>query len=274
MKEMDAGAILRFGIEADLIKILQDPVTSMACDCGASTATRVHPRFYGSYPRVLGRYVREQGIMTWEQAIRKSSALPAATIGMVDRGLVAVGMRADITVFDPATVIDRATYESPAQPSEGIRHVFVNGVLALRDGAATGARAGRALTRTANMPSRPTTEPVARRVSARGLVAGATIALDVAQAVGARQATGTLTLSDPRTETSIALTGIGVLQVHGEWASFSGLVRMQLGGDERAVMVIVDAADPASPDAAVVVVHVDGSAPWRGMLPRRAVSVR
>ena len=67
----DPGAILRFGLEADLVKILQDPVTSMACDCGASTATRVHPRFYGSFPRVLGRYVREQKIMSWEEAIRK-----------------------------------------------------------------------------------------------------------------------------------------------------------------------------------------------------------
>ncbi|MDP2390564.1 MAG: hypothetical protein Q8N52_09590, partial [Acidobacteriota bacterium] len=72
----DPGAILRFGSEADLVKILQHPTTSMACDCGASTATRVHPRFYGSYPRVLGRYVREQQIMSWEEAIRKSSALP------------------------------------------------------------------------------------------------------------------------------------------------------------------------------------------------------
>ena len=75
----DPGAILRFGSETDLVRILQDPVTSMACDCGASTATRVHPRFYGSFPRVLGRYVREQKIMTLEQAIRKSSWLPAAS---------------------------------------------------------------------------------------------------------------------------------------------------------------------------------------------------
>ncbi len=97
----DPGAILRFGAEDDLIKILQDPVTSMACDCGASTATRVHPRFYGSFPRLLGRYVREQKIMSLEQAIRKSTWLPAATIGMSDRGLIALGMAADITVFDP-----------------------------------------------------------------------------------------------------------------------------------------------------------------------------
>ncbi len=82
----DPGAILRFGAEDDLIRILQHPSTSMACDCGASTETRVHPRFYGSFPRLLGRYVREQKIMSWEQAIRKSSWLPASTIGMSDRG--------------------------------------------------------------------------------------------------------------------------------------------------------------------------------------------
>src|SRR6185436_1560564 len=151
----DPGAILRFGAEEDLIKILKDPVTSMACDCGASTGTRVHPRFYGSFPRVLGRYVREQKIMSWEQAIRKSSWLPASTIGMSDRGLIALGMAADIVVFDPNTIIDRATYEDPALPSEGVKHVFVNGVLALKDGAATGNKSGRALLRSANMPSRP-----------------------------------------------------------------------------------------------------------------------
>src|SRR5688572_27856326 len=78
LEKGDPGAILRFGIEEDLVNILKDPVTSMACDCGATTATGgMHPRFFGSYPRVLGRYVREQKIMTWEQAIRKSSRLPA-----------------------------------------------------------------------------------------------------------------------------------------------------------------------------------------------------
>ena len=71
----DPGAIIHFGSEEDLIKILQNPSTSMACDCGASTEARVHPRFYGSFPRVLGRYVRELKIMSWEQAIRQSSWL-------------------------------------------------------------------------------------------------------------------------------------------------------------------------------------------------------
>ncbi len=134
----------------------------MACDCGASTATRVHPRFYGSFPRVLGRYVREQKIMTWEQAIRKSSWLPASTIGMSDRGLIALGMAADITVFDPGTIIDRATYENPALPSEGINHVLVNGSVALSDGVATSVWGGRALLRSANMPSRAIGDRCAR----------------------------------------------------------------------------------------------------------------
>src|SRR5687768_6344632 len=111
LEKGDPGAILRFGIEEDLVNILKDPVTSMACDCGATTAAGgMHPRFFGSYPRVLGRYVREQKIMTWEQAIRKSTWLPAATIGMTDRGVIAPGMAADIAIIDPNTVkIGRAS---------------------------------------------------------------------------------------------------------------------------------------------------------------------
>ena len=181
----DPGAILRFGSEADLVKILQHPATSMACDCGASTATRVHPRFYGSFPRVLGRYVREQKIMSWEEAIRKSSALPAATIGMIDRGLIAVGMAADLVVLDPATVIDRATYEKPSLPSEGIRHVLVNGRAALNNGIATGVRSGRALLRTANMPSRAMSN-ADRRVVAKGIASGSRLVIDLTQRAGAR----------------------------------------------------------------------------------------
>ena len=177
LEQGDPGAILRFGIEADVIKILQDPVTSMACDCGASTDTRVHPRFYGSFPRVLGRYVREQHIMSWEEAVRKSTSLPAATIGIVDRGLIRVGMAADITVFDPATVIDHSTYEEPALPLGGhsVRTRQRPGRAA--DGRATGAKAGRPLTRTAHMPSRPSS-PTARGHAAKGSASGRSIAVD------------------------------------------------------------------------------------------------
>ncbi len=173
----DPGAIIHFGIEEDLIKILQHPSTSMACDCGATTQTRMHPRFYGSFPRVLGRYVREQKIMSWEQAIRKSTWLPAATIGMSDRGLIALGMAADIVVFDPNTIIDRATYDDPALPSEGVKHVFVNGTLALKDGVATGNKSGRALLRTPNEPSRATNTDL-RSLEIKGKASGHTIAIE------------------------------------------------------------------------------------------------
>src|SRR5439155_25245808 len=133
LEQGNESAILKFGSEADLVKILQHPTTSMACDCGATLNTRQHPRAWGSFPRVLGRYVREQRALTWEDAVRKMTALPANTIGMVDRGFLAPGMAADVTVFDPATVMDHATYEDAGQLSEGIRLVLVNGRMALRD---------------------------------------------------------------------------------------------------------------------------------------------
>jgi N-acyl-D-amino-acid deacylase len=139
--------IARFGIEADLVKILQHPASSIACDCGAVARAATHPRYFGTFPRVLGRYVREQKTLTWEDAVRKMTGLPAATIGMVDRGLLAAGMAADVAVFDPATVIDHATFEEPTLPSDGIRFVLVNGRLAVKNGQPTGERAGQALRR-------------------------------------------------------------------------------------------------------------------------------
>jgi N-acyl-D-amino-acid deacylase len=256
----DPGAIIHFGAEEDLIKILQHPSTSMACDCGATKESRVHPRFYGSYPRVLGRYVREQKIMTWEQAIRQSSWLPAATIGMTDRGLLAPGMAADVTVIDPAAVIDRATYENPAAPSEGIRFVIVNGVVALEDGAATGTRSGRALYRTANMPSRPAVT-TRRSLGARGIAAGKRIAITLNQAARARAATGTATIEglEPLT--------LGVLQAADGWASITA------ASGPRAVSITVDLRDPHNPGAATVAIDVDGY-PWlRGSLPAAAVTI-
>ena len=99
--------------------------------------------------------MREQKALTWEDAVRKMTGLPAATIGLVDRGLLAAGMAADVAVFDPATVIDHATFAEPMLPSEGIRFVLVNGRLAVRDGKPTGERSGQALRRTAHMPVRP-----------------------------------------------------------------------------------------------------------------------
>jgi N-acyl-D-aspartate/D-glutamate deacylase len=262
LEQGDPGAILHFGIEQDLVRILKDPVTSMACDCGASTATRVHPRFYGSFPRVLGRYVREQQIMTWEQAIRKSTWLPAATIGMIDRGLVAPGMAADVTVFDPNTVIDRATYDNPAERSQGIRFVLVNGTVALEDGVPTQAHSGKPLFRTVNMPSRPTNE-TRRSLSAKGTVSGHRVSINLTHRAGARQGIGTFDI-----EGFTAVETIGVLQTTNGWASVTGVDRMQ-----RAVTLIVDRHDPANPGSATFALNVDGAPAVRGSLPLAAVSI-
>ncbi|PHY10926.1 MAG: hypothetical protein CK533_06610 [Acidobacterium sp.] len=268
----DPGAILRFGSEADLVKILQHPTTSMACDCGASLATRGHPRFYGSFPRLFGRYVREQKIMSWEEAIRKSSALPAATIGMVDRGLIAVGMAADLVVLDPATVIDRATYESPALSSIGIQQVLVNGQPALVNGAATTARGGRALLRTGNLPSRPMPGGV-RRLVVKSTSAGARVAIDITQRAGARHATGRFTIEEPGHAMTVTATELGVVQTADAWSGFSGIATVA-GGASRAFTAVVDRRDPAAPGVATLVVTVEGQAPWRGTLPLGAVSTK
>ena len=104
-----------------------------------------HPRAYGSFPRILGLYVRQLKLMPLEFAVRKMTSLAAQRVGLTDRGLLRPGMFADVTVFDPATVSDRATFEKPHQPSVGIEYVFVNGAAVLRRGQVTTARPGRGL---------------------------------------------------------------------------------------------------------------------------------
>ena len=104
-----------------------------------------HPRSYGTYPRILGRYVRDERVLTLEEAIRKFTSAVATRMNITDRGLLRPGMFADVTVFDPATIAERATFEKPHQLSVGVRHVLVNGVAVLRDSRHTGAKPGRAL---------------------------------------------------------------------------------------------------------------------------------
>jgi N-acyl-D-aspartate/D-glutamate deacylase len=106
-----------------------------------------HPRNFGTFPRVLGVYVRETGLLRLEDAVRKMTSLNAAKLGIRDRGLLRAGMYADVTLFDPEKVIDRATYEKPFAYSEGIEYVIVNGTVVLQRGKHTGARPGRALRR-------------------------------------------------------------------------------------------------------------------------------
>jgi N-acyl-D-amino-acid deacylase len=145
------GAIYFIASEEDMRYGLKQPWTSIGLDGsemsldGPLYDAHTHPRAFGSMPRLLGRYVREEHLLTIEQAIRKITALPAQRERLRDRGLLKEGFFADLTIFDPATIIDKATYENPAQLSEGVKYVFVNGQLEYESGNLTGAKAGRVL---------------------------------------------------------------------------------------------------------------------------------
>ena len=102
-----------------------------------------HPRAFGAYPRILGHYVRELHVLQLEDAVRKMTSAVAERLSIPDRGILREGTYADVIVFDPATIIDHATYEKPGQLSTGVREVFVNGVEVVHDGVHTGAKPGR-----------------------------------------------------------------------------------------------------------------------------------
>jgi N-acyl-D-amino-acid deacylase len=133
--------------EQNVAMQLKRPWVVIGTDAGGfdpdSAQGLTHPRAYGSYPRLLGKYVRQDSLFTIEEAVRKFSSAVAARLKIRDRGLLREGMFADVVVFDPATIIDRATFEKPHQLSEGVRDVFVNGVAVLRDGRHTNASPGR-----------------------------------------------------------------------------------------------------------------------------------
>ncbi len=130
--------------EADIEGIMAWPFANFCTD--GSLVGR-HPRGSGSFPRILGRYVRERGILTLPEAVRKLSGLAAANMGFTDRGTIAPGKHADLVLFDPETVIDRATLEEPEAVSQGIHTVWVNGAVVFRDGKPAGALPGRVIRR-------------------------------------------------------------------------------------------------------------------------------
>ena len=112
---------------------------------GVFLKSNPHPRAYGNFARVLGKYARDEKVISLPEAVRRLSALPATNLGLDHRGLLQEGMFADVVVFDPATIADRATYEKPHQYAVGVKHVFVNGMQVIKDGEHTGAKPGRAL---------------------------------------------------------------------------------------------------------------------------------
>ena len=142
-----ARAIYHAMDEADVERIMQHPATAIGSDGGVSVfgESVPHPREYGTFARVLGRYVRERGVLTLEEAVRKMSGATAQRLGLQDRGLLREGFFADVAVFDPERVVDRATFEQPHRYAEGVEYVLVNGVLVVDGGEHTGARPGRVL---------------------------------------------------------------------------------------------------------------------------------
>jgi len=140
------GLILFTMDEEKMVLGLRHPL-GMICTDGL-LGGRPHPRVYGTFPRVLGKHVRERGDMTLEEAIRKMTSLPGRRLGLKDRGVLAEGKAADIVVFDPATVADRATYENPRQYPLGVLQVIVNGVISVDGGEPTGKLGGKVLKRT------------------------------------------------------------------------------------------------------------------------------
>lgn len=137
-----------FMMSEDNVRLgLQQPWIKIGTDAGGLNPNAglglVHPRAYGTYPRILGRYVREEGALSLEDAVRKMSSAVASRLSIGDRGVLAEGMFADLVIFDAETVIDHATFEEPHQLSEGVLHVWVNGQQVLRDGRHTGAKPGR-----------------------------------------------------------------------------------------------------------------------------------
>jgi N-acyl-D-amino-acid deacylase len=141
-----AGAIYWTMDEPDVQRVLSFPHTMIGSD-GLPHDFHPHPRLWGTFPRVLGHYCRELGLFGLEEAVRRMTSLPAARFGISQRGNMTVGNYADLTVFDPETVIDRASFEQPTVPAAGIEHVFVNGRPVWADGKPTGERPGRALRR-------------------------------------------------------------------------------------------------------------------------------
>ena len=152
-EDNQVGCVIHNRVEEDVRYFLSNQMAMIGSDGNAISPTgvhsheRPHPRFYGTYPRILGRYVREQSLMSLEDAVRKMTSMPAARLRMKDRGVIKEGMIADLAIFNADEVIDRSTFEDPHQLSHGMSHVLINGQPIISDGISTGALPGKVVRR-------------------------------------------------------------------------------------------------------------------------------
>jgi N-acyl-D-amino-acid deacylase len=143
------GTVYFLMSEENVKKQLKLPWVSLCCDAGSLACegvflkSNVHPRAYGNFARLLGKYVRQEEVITLAEAIKRLTSLPAENLKLDRRGRLDKGYYADVVVFDPETIIDHATFEKPHQYATGMKHVFVNGIQVLKDGEHTGATPGR-----------------------------------------------------------------------------------------------------------------------------------
>jgi N-acyl-D-aspartate/D-glutamate deacylase len=148
-EQMEVAMVIFMMGEEDVIRIMKDPLTMIGTDGVPGFGTsKVHPRMIGTFPRILGRYVRQQGVIGLEEAIRKMTSLPAQTFGLYKKGILRERLDADVVIFDPETIIDKSSFDDPTQSPEGIRWVIVNGELAVENGEVVGATSGQVLRRT------------------------------------------------------------------------------------------------------------------------------
>ena len=147
----ESSVIISIMREEDVRLALASPLISIGTDSGAKaedgplSESKSHPRAWGSFPRILGKYVRDEKLITLEEAVRRFTSRPAARVGLSDRGVLRPGLKADVTIFDPARIRDVSTYTDPAHYSEGVQHVLVNGQAVVSNGTITTARPGEAL---------------------------------------------------------------------------------------------------------------------------------
>jgi dihydroorotase/N-acyl-D-amino-acid deacylase len=147
----ESSVIISIMTEEDVRAALKHPLVAVGTDSGAQaedgplSESKSHPRAWGSFPRILGKYVRADHLLTLEEAVRKMTSRPAARVHLNDRGILRPGMAADLTVFDPATIHDVSTFDDPTHYSVGVKYVFVNGKAVVADGKITSERPGRAL---------------------------------------------------------------------------------------------------------------------------------
>jgi N-acyl-D-amino-acid deacylase len=140
----DVIVILHAMSEADLCRVLTFEGTLIGSD-GIALAGKPHPRIAGTFPRVLGRYCRDRGLLSMEESLRRMTALAASRFGLRDRGSIRPEAFADLVIFDPDEIHDRATFESPLLPPTGITQVIVNGEVTVNESVLTGTRAGRVI---------------------------------------------------------------------------------------------------------------------------------